>query len=45
MRFLKDTLADNPFEVYAITDKQAIAYIDGKVKFIGGEPEIFGNNK
>lgn len=43
--FLKDTLADNPFEVYAITDKQAIAYIDGKVKFIGGEPEIFGKNK
>lgn len=42
--FLKDTLADNPFTVYAITDKQAVAYIDGKVKFIGGEPEIFEKN-
>ena len=39
--FLKDTLYDNPFEVYAITDIQAIAYIDGKVRCIGGAPEVF----
>ncbi len=42
--FLKNTLLDNPFNVYAITDEQAVAYIDGKIKFIGGEPEIFGQN-
>ena len=40
--FLKDVLQDNPFEVYAITDKQAVAYVDGKIKFIGGIPEIIG---
>lgn len=40
--FFKTTLADNPFTVYGITDEQAIAYIDGKIKYIGGEPEIFG---
>lgn len=40
--FLKDTLADNPFAVYGITDEQAVAYIDGKIKFIGGNPETFG---
>lgn len=42
--FFKDVLSDNPFPVYAITDKQAVAYIDGKIKFIGGKPEIFGKN-
>ena len=40
--FLEDVLSDNPFPVYAITDKQAVAYIDGKIKFIGGTPETFG---
>lgn len=40
--FLKDLLSDNPFPVYAITDEQAVAYIDGKIKYIGGKPEIFG---
>lgn len=40
--FFKDVLADNPFPVYAITDEQAIAYVDNKIKFIGGEPEVFG---
>ena len=40
--FLKDVLQDNPFTVYAITDNQAVAYVDGKTKFIGGTPEIFG---
>ena len=42
--FLTDVLADNPFTVYGITDEQAIAYIDGKIKFIGGKPDIFGKN-
>lgn len=41
--FLERVLADNPFPVYAITDEQAIAYIDGEVRFIGGNPKIFGN--
>lgn len=43
--FFKGVLSDNPFPVYAITDKQAVAYIDGKIKFIGGEPEIFGREE
>lgn len=41
-KFLNDVLSDNPFQVYAITDKQAVAYIDGNIKFIGGKPETFG---
>lgn len=40
--FLKRVLEDNPFTVYAVTDTQAVAYIDGKIKFIGGTPEILG---
>lgn len=40
--FLKGVLADNPFTVYAVTDTQAVAYIDGKIKYIGGKPEILG---
>lgn len=40
--FLEDVLKDNPFTVYAVTDKQAVAYIDGKIEFIGGKPEILG---
>lgn len=39
--FLREVLQDNPFTVYAITDEQAVAYIDGEIKFIGGKPEIF----
>lgn len=42
--FLKDVLSDNPFTVYAVTDKQAVAYVNGKIKFIGGKPEIFGKD-
>ena len=42
--FLKEVLADNPFPVYAITDSQAVAYIDGEIKFIGGQPEVLGQN-
>ena len=41
--FLARVLEDNPFPVYAITDEQAVAYIDGEIIFIGGEPKIFGN--
>ena len=44
LEFLKDVLADNPFTVYAITDNQAVAYIDGKISFIGVNPEILGQN-
>lgn len=40
--FLNETLANNPFPVYAIKDTQAIAYIDGKIEYIGGKPDIFG---
>ena len=40
--FLNETLENNPFPVYAIQDTQAIAYIDEKIKYIGGKPDIFG---
>ena len=43
--FLRGVLMDNPFFVYAITDKQAVAYVDGKIKFVGGAPKIFGNRQ
>ena len=43
--FFKDVLSDNPFPVYAVTDEQAVAYIDGEIKFIGGKPEIFGRDE
>ena len=42
--FLNDVLSDNTFQVYAITDEQAEAYIDGK-KFIGGKSEILDKDK
>lgn len=42
--FLENVLVDNPFPVYAITDEQAVSFVDGKIGFIGGEPEIFGKN-
>ena len=31
--------------LYAITDEQAVAYIDGQIKFIGGKPETFGKSE
>ncbi len=40
--FLEKTLVDNPFEVYAVKDEQAIIYDEENVSFIGGEVEIFG---
>lgn len=40
--FLNRTLSDNPFVVYAVRDDQAVAYVDGKTKFIGGQPDVFG---
>lgn len=42
--FLEEVLRDNPFPVYAIRDDQAIIYDEGKLKFVGGNPEIFGKN-
>lgn len=42
--FLKDVLSDNPFTIYAVTDEQAVAYVNGEIKFIGGKPEIFGKD-
>lgn len=42
--FLKDVLSDNPFTVYAVTDEQAVAYVDGEIKFIGGKPLVLGKN-
>ncbi len=41
-KFLEENLKSNPFPVYAIQDTQAVAYIDGEIKYIGGEPDIFG---
>lgn len=40
--YLDKILVDNPFPVYAIKDTQAIAYIDGKIEYIGGKPDVFG---
>ncbi len=40
--FFNAVLADNPFPVYAVTDAQAVTYVDGKIGFIGGEPDVFG---
>lgn len=40
--FLEEVLRDNPFPVYAIRDNQAVIYDEGKLKFVGGNPEIFG---
>lgn len=42
--FLKKTLKDNTFPVYAVTDEQAVIYENGKVLFVGGEVEKFGNS-
>lgn len=40
--FLKRTLSDNSFNVYAVTDEQAVIYENGKISFVGGEVEVFG---
>ena len=40
--FLEEVLRDNPFPVYAVKDNQAVIYDDGKMNFVGGNPEIFG---
>lgn len=42
--FYSSALKDNPFLVYAINDEQAIIYDNGKIRFIGGTPVIFGND-
>lgn len=43
--FLNETLKDNPFSVYAITDEQAVVYDNGEVSFIGGNPDVFGKGE
>lgn len=40
--FLSRTLKDEKFPIYAINDNQMISYVDGKIRFIGGEPAVFG---
>lgn len=41
-QFFDEVLKDNHFDVYAITDDQAIIYEDGDITFVGGMPkEIF----
>lgn len=39
--FYKTVLKDNPFEIYAIKDTQAVIDQDGDITFVGGMPEIF----
>lgn len=40
--FLSQTLQDNSFPVYAVTDEQAVVYKNGEIYFVGGEPDVFG---
>ncbi len=41
--FLKRTLKDEKFPIYAINDNQMISYVDGEINFIGGTPSMFGS--
>ena len=43
--FFERVLKENPFPIYAITDTQMVVYHDGKLEFVGGVPEIFGEKK
>lgn len=43
--FLSRTLKDEKFPIYAINDNQMISYVDGEIRFIGGEPAVFGSSK
>lgn len=36
--FFERVLKENPFPIYAITDKQMVVYHDGKLEFVGGIP-------
>jgi len=40
---LAPLLRDHPFPLYAVTDEQAVVYDNGAVRFVGGNPVIFGN--
>lgn len=40
--FLNRTLKNEKFPIYAINDNQMISYVDGEIRFIGGEPAVFG---
>ena len=42
--FFTETLKDNPFPIFAITDNQAVIYDDGELIFVGGNPEVFGKS-
>ena len=39
---LRPLLQDCPFPLYGITDSQAVVYNDGDVRFVGGDPVVFG---
>lgn len=39
---LTPLLKDNPFTLYGVTDTQAVIFNDGKTRFVGGAPVIFG---
>ena len=43
--FFERVLKENPFPIYAITDTQMVVCHDGKLEFVGGDPEIFGEKK
>ena len=43
--FFERVLKENPFPIYAITDTQMVVCHDGKLEFVGGTPEIFGEEK
>ncbi len=43
--FFERVLKENPFPIYAITDTQMVVCHDGKLGFVGGDPEIFGEKK
>lgn len=40
--FFNRTLKNEKFPIYAINDNQMISYVDGEIRFIGGEPAVFG---
>ncbi len=42
--FLEEVLRDNLFPIYAVKDNQAVIYDEGKINFVGGNPEIFGKD-
>lgn len=39
---LTPLLKDYPFQLYGVTDTQAVIQNNGKIEFVGGQPAIFG---